>query len=220
MTLLDFARGPALQGALIIFLIGTLWRLVGILALARKPDHSAPRAGAAAQWAGAFGTILNRFLPKPNFWARSRYAFIMGVTFHLGLAIIVFGYAQHIAFIRDLTGLSWPGLPTGIITATSAITIAAMLGMLVRRLTDPVLRLISGVEDYLSWTLTLLPVITGVVAALHWFPEHYTTTLALHILSVCLLLIWMPFGKLAHSFLFIVSRATTGALFARRGAAT
>jgi len=33
MTLLDFARGPALQAALVIFIIGAVWRFVGALLL-------------------------------------------------------------------------------------------------------------------------------------------------------------------------------------------
>ena len=34
MELLDFARGPALQFAIAVFVLGTLWRLVGVLKLA------------------------------------------------------------------------------------------------------------------------------------------------------------------------------------------
>ena len=33
MELLDFARGPALQFAIAVFVLGTLWRLVGVLML-------------------------------------------------------------------------------------------------------------------------------------------------------------------------------------------
>ena len=59
----------------------------------------------------------------------------------------------------------------------------------------------------------------GLLAVAH-LGARYETLLGLHILSVELLLVWLPFGKLGHAFLVFVSRATTGALFARRGAAT
>jgi hypothetical protein len=49
-------------------------------------------------------------------------------------------------------------------------------------------------------------------------PTPYPTTLALHLLSLELLLVWMPFGKLSHAFLVFLSRGTTGAAFARKGA--
>jgi hypothetical protein len=43
--------------------------------------------------------------------------------------------------------------------------------------------------------------------------------LAVHLLSLELLLIWFPFGKLAHAVLVFVSRYRTGVEFTRKGAA-
>jgi hypothetical protein len=47
---------------------------------------------------------------------------------------------------------------------------------------------------------------------------EYRTLLAIHLLSVAMLLIWFPFGKLMHTFLFLFSRGATGARLAHRGA--
>jgi hypothetical protein len=49
---------------------------------------------------------------------------------------------------------------------------------------------------------------------------RYETLLAIHILSVAVLMIWLPFGKLGHTFLVFVTRGTTGMVFERRGAKT
>jgi hypothetical protein len=38
------------------------------------------------------------------------------------------------------------------------------------------------------------------------------------LLSVELLFLWLPFGKLAHAFLVFASRGVTGAALARKGA--
>jgi nitrate reductase gamma subunit len=46
---------------------------------------------------------------------------------------------------------------------------------------------------------------------------RYETVLALHILSICLLLVWFPFGKLMHALFIWPSRYKVGAAFARRG---
>ncbi len=43
--------------------------------------------------------------------------------------------------------------------------------------------------------------------------------LAVHLLSIELLFVWLPFGKLAHAFLVFMSRGITGAALARKGAA-
>ena len=51
-------------------------------------------------------------------------------------------------------------------------------------------------------------------------PCRYEDLLAFHILSVALLMIWLPFGKLGHAFLVFITRGTTGMAFERRGAKT
>jgi nitrate reductase gamma subunit len=108
-----------------------------------------------------------------------------------------------------------------------AITFVSLLIMLMERLTDPVLRLLSNFDDYFSWFVTLLPLVTGMIVINHPFPSGAAPALpldplplAIHLLSVELLFVWLPFGKLSHAFLVFVSRGITGAAAARKGAAT
>ena len=218
MTLLEFARGPALQAALLILVLGVVWRLVGLLLLPYQRDRSEPRGNRPAL-GGAVYTIFRRFWPHREFQERVLFSHVMGYVFHIGLAIVVFGYRPHILFIRDLTGLSWPGLPYWVIYLAGAVTIAALVALLVRRLSHGVLRLLSTADDYLSWLVTILPVITGFMAVAH-FGARYETLLAVHLLSVELLLIWLPFGKLMHTFTFVFSRGFLGARAAHKGAQT
>jgi nitrate reductase gamma subunit len=147
-----------------------------------------------------------------------------GYVFHIGLALIVFGYAPHIAFVRRLVGFGWPALPDGVMYFASGVTMLALLFALFQRIADPVRRLISSPDDYISWTLTLLPIFTGMAvlgtpsdAILARDHVVYRTPLAIHLLSLELLLIWFPFGKLMHAVLFAFSRGATGLRFARRG---
>ena len=58
---------------------------------------------------------------------------------------------------------------------------------------------------------------TGLANTAH-IGARYETLLALHILSVDLLLVWFPFGKLMHAFYLVPSRAINGALLGRKGA--
>ena len=217
MDLLTFARGPALQWSLIVFAIGMLWRLVGILLLRRKADHTEPRS--TATWRGALKLIVTRSWPKREFWATTAFGQTISYVFHIGLVVVIFGFMPHILFIRSLTGLDWPGLPNSLIYLSGAITVAALIAALIRRISNPVMRLLSNFDDYFSWFVTIAPVVTGLMAVAH-LGARYETLLAIHILSICLLLIWMPFGKLMHTVLIFVSRGTTGALFARKGAST
>jgi nitrate reductase gamma subunit len=224
LDLLDFARGPALVVALSVFTLGTLWRLFHVLSRPRRADLSAARAGVPSAAAGAWHAVLRGMWPRSEFRAGARFATVNGYVLHIGLALVVFGYAPHIAFIRRLTGLGWPALPDVVMYVAAAATILSLLMAMLVRLTDPVLQLISTADDHISWTLTLLPMFTGMAvlsepSAALLARDHaiYRGPLAIHLLSLELLLLWFPFGKLMHAVLFIFSRGATGVRFNHRG---
>ena len=216
MDLLDFARGPAINVAMAVMVFGVLWRLLAIVFLGKSPDRSIPRLGTPGPVGAALREIGRRMVPHPTFATAERFAFFNGWVFHVGLAVVVFGFRPHILFIKNLTGLSWPALPSGVVYVVGAITLVSLAAALVSRLTNPVKRFISGLDDYFSWVITILPVATGLIAVGH-VGARYETLLAIHILSIAVLLTWLPFGKLFHAFLVFLSRGTTGAFLARRG---
>jgi nitrate reductase gamma subunit len=218
VALFDFAHGPALTFALAVFLVGTLWRLLAIFLPPWRRIPAPAREGAPPAWLAALQAVFAKMLPHRAFMNGAGYfTFVNGYVFHIGLAIVVFGFATHIAFINSLLGVSWPELPNGLIYAAGVLTAVSLLAALVRRVTSPVLRLISRADDYVSWLMTFLPVITGLLAVSD-LGARYTALYSIHVLSVCALLIWFPFGRLMHAFLFVVSRAATGVRFRRRGA--
>lgn len=216
MDLLDFARGPAINVALVVLVFGVLWRLGALIFLGKPADRTVPRLGTPGPFAASIREFGRRMVPHPTFAYAERFAFFNGWVFHVGLAIVVFGFRPHILFVKNLTGLSWPALPSGVIYAVGAITAISLVAALVSRITNPVKRFISGLDDYFSWLVTFLPVVTGLIAVGH-VGARYETLLAIHLLSIAVLLIWLPFGKLMHAFIVFLSRGTTGAFLARRG---
>src|SRR4030042_2232091 len=126
LQFLTWVRGPGLDIAVGIFLLGVLWRLFEIYTLGRKKDLAAPRHAAGAS---GLHTVFRRSLPPPGMLKRAPASYIGGFIFHLGLAIVVFLFAPHILLIRNLTGLSWPGLPSQFIDLAAVVTMAAMLGV-------------------------------------------------------------------------------------------
>ena len=226
MDLLAFARGPGMYWAITIFVIGILWRLVGILLLRRKKDLSEPRNRAA--WKG-LRLIGLRSWPRKEFLGGTAFGEIMGYTFHIGFFVALFLYLPHILFFEDIAksligvnfrrvfGFGWPYLPGGVIYFFSAISVAALIAVLIHRIASPVKRMLSNFDDYFSWFVTIAPIATGMLAYSH-FGAPYPTLLGLHLLSVNLLLVWFPFGKLMHAFLMFASRGVQGVQFERKGA--
>lgn len=216
MSLLDFARGPALQWSLYIFVVGVIWRILGAGLLMRARDLSKARVSDADRVKGGMMTILTRSLPPETFEKRIRFSHITGYLWHIGYFVVVLFFVPHILFFKSLLGFEWPGLPTPFILVVAAITLATLVAVLVRRMVHPVLKIISTADDYISWVVATLPLITGFLTVTR-LGLAYETMLAVHILSFALLLIWFPFGKLMHVFFIFPSRYNVGAIFARRG---
>jgi len=215
MELLDFARGPALRLASTVFVLGILWRVAHLILMRKKTDLAEARQSGAM--AGGIRAIFSRFVHHRPFVERTRNGTLIAYTFHIGLAVIFLGGMPHILFIQSFSGLSWQPLPTIVIHVAAALTLGALAAALLRRLRHPVLKMLSNFDDYFSWLITTLPVVTGILAVAH-LGARYETLLALHILSFDVFLVWFPFGKLMHSVIAFGSRYTTGITFTRRGA--
>ncbi|HEX8978335.1 MAG TPA: hypothetical protein VF811_01385 [Parasulfuritortus sp.] len=213
--LLNWVRGPGLQIAIAVFLLGTIWRLIEIYSLGRKPDLAERRH---VPGASGWHTLVRRSIPIPGMFQRSTITYVAGYAFHLGLAVVVLLFAPHIKLIQDLIGLTWPALPSQFVDLMAVVTLVAMLVVLIDRIRQPVKRFLSTFEDWLTWAVTFLPVLTGYMAARHLLLP-YTLMLSLHILSVELLLVLLPFTKLFHVFTVWPSRWFNGDIQGKKGVA-
>src|SRR3990167_9350412 len=100
-------------------------------------------------------------VPRGGFHPSATLVTVNPYVFHIGLAVVFLGYAPHIAFIRRLSGLSWPAFPDMAMYLAASATIMSLLLALMFRLTDPVLARISKADDWITWTVTFLPFLTG-----------------------------------------------------------
>lgn len=211
--LLTWARGPGFQIASIIFTLGITLRLAEILMLGRRKNLAEPKGSAMSS---GLRTVFSRTVPDASTFKRSAFTVTSGYIFHLGLFIVIFLFAPHILFFKDLLHISWPALPSPVIDATAVITMITLVIILVHRLRDPVKRFLSNYDDYLGWFVTILPLITGYLA-FHRVGTTAPTLLAIHILSVQLLMVVFPFTKLMHAFTIFLARWYNGATSGYRG---
>ncbi|CCQ72245.1 hypothetical protein [Magnetospira sp. QH-2] len=212
--LLLWAKGPGFNIALIILLFGLLLRLFEILSLGRRPDRSVPRGDARSQ---GMKTMWSRFFPGHGMLMLSPVVHIAGYVFHAGLFIAIFLFVPHIQLLEQVVQFAWPGLPSNVVDGVTLVTLLSMIALLVARMKDPVKKMLSGFEDYLTWVLTFLPLLTGYLAVNRLFYD-YETILALHILSVELLMVLFPFTKLMHAITWAFARYYSGTIAGRKGA--
>jgi len=208
-----WVRGPAFNVATFILCAGLVIRVLEIFLLGRKANLAEARGSAAA---GGLRTMLRRFIPDAGSFERSGFTVVSGYIFHIGLFIVIFLFVPHILVFESATGLSWPGLPSNIIDATNVVTMIALLAVLIHRIKDPVMRMLSEFNDYLVWFVTILPLITGYLA-FHRIGLSAAMLIGLHILSVELLMILFPFTKLSHAFTLWMARWYNGAIAGYKG---
>ena len=211
--LLTWLRGPGFQIATVIFALGIALRIAEILMLGRKANLAEAKGSAMSS---GLRTVFSRTVPDAATFKRSSFTIVAGYIFHIGLFVVIFLFAPHILFFKDLLHISWPALPSTVIDATSVITIITLIVVLVHRLRDPVKRFLSNFDDYLGWFVTILPLITGYIA-FHRVGMSAPSLIAIHIISIQLLMIVFPFTKLMHAFTLVLARWYNGAISGYRG---
>ena len=115
MDWIAFARGPALHWALVIMVFGLALRLGAFIFSPPERD---------LYWA------------RKRFWLGRGHWQIESYVMHVGLLIVLFGFAPHILLVSDLTGLGWPGLPIGLVWFAGSVTVVAMVAVLLHRPPD------------------------------------------------------------------------------------
>ncbi|MCB1786853.1 MAG: hypothetical protein KDJ33_11415 [Gammaproteobacteria bacterium] len=211
MSFAEIVDGPLWYLSATVFVIGVLWRLVGMLAMGSKTDFSAPRATGTA---GALRINITRFFPRADFWSRIKLQTIAGYLFHLGLFALLFFAAPHIEFYEQrVTGFGWPALPEWAFILVSELAFFGLLLLILHRMLHPVTRAISDRGDYIGSILLFLVMLTGCLA----LARAHESLRVIHFFLAELLLIYFPFSALMHTFTFPFSRAYMGAHYGRRG---
>lgn len=208
---LNFVQGPLWYASLAIFVVGVLWRLYEIFARGTRTDLATPRAGGTA---GALRTVFSRSWTAPGFSRGAVFHLVAGYMFHLGLFVLLFFAAPHVVFIEErILGFGWTPAPHWLFILAADLAFAGLVLLWLRRMMHPVMRRISTFDDHAAAILTFAVLFTGCMALL----ESHDGLRALHMLTVCLLLIYFPFSRLMHAFTFVISRSYTGAVMARKG---
>lgn len=217
-TTLEFARGPLFQVALLVFVGGMSYRLIRVVFLGWQRDRVPAKGSKAGGVATSFlkGILIWPFIPwvKRTF-NRNPITYLAGGLFHLSLFVVIFLGTAHMLVWKSLLGFGWPTLALPIVDWLAAVGIVAMVALLINRLVNPVLRLISGPAEWLNWLIVFVPMLTGYIMTHHlWFP--YETLFSLHMLSVDILLIWIPLSRISHFMFYFFSRTIHGQEFGKR----
>ena len=218
MKALQFTRGPLFEVAFWFCMAGLLLRLIQALRAGWKHRVYTDKTGRASGAGKSFaeGLLVLPFLPGlKGAFQRRPIMYVAGGLFHLGLFAVVIFSQTHMSAWKGVIGFGWPVLPGVYLDWLAAAAIVAMLALLIYRIVDPVLRLISGPAEWVNWLLVFLPMATGFVLARQlWLP--YEVSFTIHMLLVDILLIWIPLSRISHFVFYFISRTIHGVEFKSR----
>lgn len=208
-SIYTLVRGPLVWLAFLIFIIGTLYRVMKILRTARNDKIIYPYLSlkftirSLLVWLTPFGSISMRKHP----WFTT-----ITFLFHICILMTAIFLTGHIELWQESWGISWWALPVGLADAMTIAVILILALLVIRRITQKDVRFLTSTSDYITLTLVALPFITGFLAH-HELLIEYKVMLTIHMLSGEIMLIAIPFTKLSHIFIFFLTRAHTGSEF-------
>jgi len=204
-TAIAFARGPLLVLAFAIFFLGLARQAVVtfvelIRAYRKAGDDVVP-------WKFMFKKSLGWIIPVNALRGTRTFYTIASVVFHIGMLLVPLFLAGHVALIKKGIGLAWPSLNPAVADFLTWSTIVALFVLLLLRLVSKASRFLSTFQDWFLLVLCLIPFLSGFyVAHPAGSPLPFSFTYLVHLLSAELLIILIPFTKLAHVGLFPFTR--------------
>jgi len=206
-TWLEIAKGPIFGFTLAILVLG-LGRLVilsvwgMITAIRRAGDRRMPYAQVTKD-------TLTWLLPI-NRLHRTRPVFsYASFALHLGVIFAGLFLSNHIAILQFHVGIAWPVIYRPILDGLTLIAIVGGTYLLLLRIYTRGPRSLSGTMDYILLLLILNIVVSGYLAGRPWNPVPYDSLMLFHTLNGVVLLLLIPFTKIAHCVLYPLIRLSS-----------
>ncbi len=158
---------------------------------------------------GALRSIFYWVMPYgTTSWRKNPGFTFLVFILHIGLLATPIFLNGHNILLMERWGFSFWTISESSADVLTAVVIAAIVILILRRIAKPEVRLMTDTRDYLMLLMAVAPFITGILA--HYQVGNYRFWLILHILCGEILLIAIPFTKLSHFVLFFASRAQLG----------
>lgn len=199
-TWIQLGRGPLFQLACALLVLGLL-RIV-VLALVELVEAYRRSSGRGVNWREIAGETLGWLVPVGRLWRQRPLYSTVSVLFHVGLFVVPIFLAAHVLLWKRVLAVAWPALPQTVANVLTLVVIVAGLALFVSRVASASGRKLSRAQDY-AWPLLLIvPFLTGYVCAnLALGAQTYEAFMLVHVYTVDLILVLIPFSQIAHCVL-------------------
>jgi nitrate reductase gamma subunit len=206
-TWMILAKSPVFYFVLILLVLGllrlvvlTTWDIV--TAIRRAGDRRLPYRQIA------FQTVL--WLLPFNKLHRNRAGYsIASFSLHLGILVVSLFLRNHLDILQANLNFSWLAISKPILDMLTLVGILGISFLLLYRLYVTSSRRLSRAADYLVLLIILDIFVSGYLAGRPWNPIPYDGLMLFHTINGMVLLLLIPFTKIAHCVLFPLIRLGT-----------
>ncbi len=207
--LYDFLKGPMVWLAFIIFIVGSLYRVVFLIMKVKKSKT----INSYLSLKYSLRSIFHWIIPYASTNMRKHPFFTMvSFLFHFCLIITPLVLYAHNKLIYDSWNLLLWSAPEKVADLMTLIVIFSVVIFILRRILIPEVRFVTYLPDFIVLFIAVIPFITGFLAY-HQLLFDYRIILAIHVLSGEIMLMAIPFTKLSHMLFFWFIRSYTGSDF-------
>lgn len=205
----NFVTGPLAWAAFVVFIAGSLYRLINMLYLVNKKEKFIYTymsfkysLRSIFHWITPFATVN---------WKKHPVLTIVTFAFHLCLIITPVFLLSHAILWDESWNISLWTLSDGVADMMTLVVVGSCIFFLVRRLASPEVQFVTTASDYAILAIVAAPFITGFIAYHQWI--NYPFFMILHIISGEIMLVAIPFTRLSHMLFSPFTRAYMGSEF-------
>jgi nitrate reductase gamma subunit len=205
----NFVRGPLVWISFIIFIAGSIYRLISMALLAKKKD---PLVYTYMHPKFALRSIFHWIVPFMSVNSRKNPVFtIVTFLFHICLIVVPIFLFAHVILWKESWNISWWFLSDSTADMMTLVVIGGCVFFLVRRIVQPDVKFLTASSDFVLLAIVAAPFITGFWTYHQWV--GFRVMGILHILSGEIMLAAVPFTRLSHMLFFPFTRGYIGSEF-------
>jgi len=211
----EFIRGPMAWACFSIFILGMIFQAVRFFVLTEKVQParlaSPPRYKVRKKIELSRESLLSLASKlRVSVAGVNPLMTFVTIVFHVSIIILPVFLMEHNMLMDTLWGISFCPCVLSEINADmlTGIVLSCILFFLFRRIFVNRVRSISTFYDYFIILLTASPFVTGILAIHDLF--DYRILIILHVMSVNIIMVSLPFTKFVHSIFFFLNRFFIG----------
>jgi len=205
---IEFGRGPLFRIAFALMACGLL-RSVALTAIGvveayrRSPDK-------IVNWREVRRQTFAWLFPVTRLWRQRPVYGSVSVLFHAGLLLVPPFLFAHVLLWKRSAGFAWFAIPQTLANYLTAVVIVCGVALFLIRAADLKARKLSRTQDFAWLLLLVIPFITGFLCAnLAIRPKLYESLMLVHVYTADLIMLLIPFTKIAHCVLAPLSQIVT-----------